>query len=151
MGNSWRGFSDMPMKCRHPKREWYMEGTGHTTYGSHPPSRGTKRYFPTLSEALTARPSTTNFVTSCLAHYPILLNKFISAKLTLALRQRTSIPRRVPAMDGHGHQWEQRLGRERIGYSYHLRGRPAPASKTTRWYIWDEGSWATYYADRMQQ
>ena len=114
----------MPLKRKHPKRGWFMEGGGHSTYGSHPPARGTKRHFATLAEAKQTAASGNRFVTGPLASYPVLLNSILRQTLhylyALCPQEAAYYCDTVPK----AHAWEGRLGKERTGYSYHLRGKP---------------------------
>jgi hypothetical protein len=121
----------MPSKCSHNEVQWHAaDGTKH--FGKHPPARGTKRFFRTEEEASHQANDRQSFVTSALSAYPDLLNKFIAAKLVLAMRKAEhvsspDVPLADPAVEQH--RWDQRLGKEKVNFSVHLKGTPTTDAK----------------------
>ena len=113
-------FSDMQDACSHQPTSWYAEVSVEELISKHPPSRGTMRYFRTKAEAQEARPSgQTSFVSSELAFYPALLNKYHALKVKLAAARMTScLPPQAPPV----HDWADRTGKENVQFSEHLKG-----------------------------
>ena len=120
-------LSDMPTRCLHPLRTWYARD-GTSMQSKHPPAHGIVTFHasPDLAQHTAAQ----GFITKKLSAYPDLLNRDLSARMAksiytpriTSLKPQSSVPL--------AHQWDDRRGKERIRYSVHLRGQPAPDEKT---------------------
>ena len=77
-------FSDMPRKCRHLVVPWYSTVDNTKMYARHMPTRGKVKYErqPVASHML--QPAGSDYISAGLAAYPVLLNKYLAAKLALA-------------------------------------------------------------------
>ena len=132
---SWVGtavdLDDIPSHCTHGQRIWYEAGTGKAHSSPHPPSRGTRRFFPTLAEAV-AHKSDSSFNSARLAAYPPLLNRYLAAKLHLAIVKPKAKPRSPVCPQVPTHQWQHRLGKEVVQVRQHLRGTPQEMDKDKR-------------------
>lgn len=126
-------FSDLVRDCPHEPKAWFEEGTGRQLLQPHPPARGRRRFFRTMEEACSAVNPSQNFVTSALAYYTPLLNRYLTAKIRLAsLRHkpaRESLEVAEAAADARRpierQEWESRIGREQVNFNQPLRGTPA--------------------------
>jgi len=79
-------FMDAPACCTHKPRQWFKECTAEVVASRHPPTRGTDKYYSSREEALRAtRSSAGDYVSSTLAAYPPLFNRYLAAKLRMAI------------------------------------------------------------------
>ena len=121
-------FTDMTAACQHAPRDWYEEGTGTKITKPHPPARGRRRFFSTISEALNAIKPTAQYVTTNLAYYTPLLNRYIALKFKLACsRQSANLHSKPASQATQEHEsvacnWNQRMGREAVHFSQPMRG-----------------------------
>ena len=123
-------FSDMPKTCPHSKKQWFLEGTGQSILATHPPSRGSCRYYATLEEARATRSTSNEFVSSKLSAYPPLLNRYLASKIYIAAsRCRRPRPMTPLAPASQPSTWDDRLGKERVKMRQHLRGVPSELRK----------------------
>ena len=120
-------FSGLPERCTHAMRKWFKEVTAEVLYARHVPSKGCVRYYTTKEEALRSIPSEQdNYVSTALATYPPLLNRYIAACLRKAVDTRISA---CPPADPPLHHWADRLGRDQVQFRQHLRGMPRTSLK----------------------
>lgn len=120
-------FGDASTSCTHAHRAWYKEVTGEVVTARHAPTRGVVRYYKSEVEARDAVASGSGgYVSSTLAAYPKLLNRYIAAKVKIAsARMRGSRPAAVST----DHRWSIRLGRDKVHMSQPLRGAEPPDLK----------------------
>ena len=121
-------FKDMTATCQHAPRDWYEEGTGTKITRPHPPARGRRRFFTTIAEALDAIKPAANYVTTNLAYYTPLLNRYIALKFKLACSKQIVNKHSEPASlakqehESVASNWNQRMGKEAVHFSQPMRG-----------------------------
>ena len=85
-------MDEMPDVCKHPPFNWYSDMSNTVTVSSRPPTSGRITYssIPRTAEQAPAwEPG--GFVSASLAAYPLLLNRYLAAKLRIsAARSRSS-------------------------------------------------------------
>ena len=86
-------LEDMPSVCPHPRRKWYCDVDSHrSTLAMHPATKGSGRYslkpfspHEQRAQPKTVLPVSNRYTSDRMAAYPDLLNRYLVAKIQMAV------------------------------------------------------------------